>query len=138
MASVYKDFNDRLPFNRQFNTLFGVLARCKVEQMVTKKRNEKLTTHTELSLKELSLKESSLKESTLKESTLKESTLKESTLLGADDLKSLVPNLAIEVLRMYTLWDAVYSVMARLIVVCLCNQDGQPKRSNPHKQFSDG
>ena len=120
MASVYKDSNDRLPFNKQFNTLFGVLARCKVEQMVTEKRNEQFTVLT------------------LKELTLKESTLKKSTLFEADDLKSLVPNLAIEVLRMYTLWDAVYSVMARLIVVCLCNQDGRPKRSNPHKQFGDG
>jgi len=127
---VYKDSNDRLPFNKQFNTLFGVLARCKVEQMVTEKRNEQFTV--------LTLKELTLKESTLKESTLKESTLKKSTLFEADDLKSLVPNLAIEVLRMYTLWDAVYSVMARLIVVCLCNQDGRPKRSNPHKQFGDG
>ena len=127
---MYKDSNDRLPFNKQFNTLFGVLARCKVEQMVTEKRNEQFTVVT--------LKALTLKESTSKESTLKESTLKKSTLFEADDLKSLVPNLAIEVLRMYTLWDAVYSVMARLIVVCLCNQDGRPKRSNPHKQFGDG
>jgi hypothetical protein len=118
--------------------------------MVTEKRNEQFTvvtlkaltlkesTSKESTSKESTSKESTSKESTLKESTLKESTLKKSTLFEADDLKSLVPNLAIEVLRMYTLWDAVYFVMARLIVVCLCNQDGRPKRSNPHKQFGDG
>lgn len=62
---------------RELDTTFAVLARCKVEQMMTKKRNEGFTVEKELSL------------------------------VDVDDLKLLVANLPKEVERIYIFWDAV-------------------------------
>ena len=84
--------NARLPFMRELDTTFGVLARCKVEEMMTKKRNEGYTVEKELNLVDI------------------------------DDLKPLVSDLPKEVKRIYIFWDAVppkcckanYSLSVRL------------------------
>ena len=59
------------------NTTFGVLARCQVEQMMTKKRNEGFTVEQDMNL------------------------------IEASDLESLVPDLATELKQIYIFWDAV-------------------------------
>lgn len=71
--------DSRLPFGKELNTTLAILTRCKLEETMCRKRNEGISVEKELSLVEV------------------------------DTVQSLVPDVTVEIGRMYALWDAVYS-----------------------------
>ena len=73
--------DDRLPFGKELNTTLAILTRCKLEETIGRKRNEGISVEKELSLVEV------------------------------DSVQSLVPDVTVEIGRMYALWDAVYSTL---------------------------
>ena len=75
--SLFLSADDRLPFGKELNTTLAILTRCKLEETMSRKRNEAISMEKELSLVEV------------------------------DSVQSLVPDVTVEIGRMYALWDAV-------------------------------
>jgi len=69
--------DDRLPFGKELNTALAILMKCKLEESICKKRNEGISVEKELSLAEV------------------------------NSAQCLLPDVEIEISRMYALWDAV-------------------------------
>lgn len=76
--ALYSIADNRLPFGKELNTTLAILTRCKLEEKMCKKRNEGFSVEKEYSLVEV------------------------------DSVQSLVPDVTVEIGRMYALWDAVY------------------------------
>ena len=70
--------DNRLPFGKELNTTLAILMRSQLEETMSRKRNEGISVEKELSLVEV------------------------------DSVQSLVPDVTVEIGRMYALWDAVY------------------------------
>lgn len=82
--------DDRLPFGKELNTSLAILMRCKLEHMITKRRNESTSVEKEL------------------------------YLIESDDFNSFAPDASAEIARMYAFWDAVLFCFTTLLTtVCI-------------------